>query len=148
MRREYLRNDQNSATMLKLYLMEPSDPHDAPQCQNLFRKRRGAMAAYILSRLEQNYMEPFDYRKAASELGITHIHLCSAYRREAGESIGKTLFRIRIKNAKRLLLETEKPVIEICMLCGFHDLSYFYRAFRQETGVAPGIFRKKFALFS
>ncbi len=148
MRREYLRNDQNSATMLKLYLMELLIRMTRLSARTFSRKRRGAMAAYILSRLEQNYMEPFDYRKAASELGITHIHLCSAYRREAGESIGKTLFRIRIKNAKRLLLETEKPVIEICMLCGFHDLSYFYRAFRQETGVAPGIFRKKFALFS
>lgn len=148
MRREYLRNDPNSAMMLKLYLTELLIRMTRLSSRTFSRKRRGSMIAYVLSRIEQNYMEPFDYQKAAADLGITHIHLCNTYRKEYGESIGQTLFRIRIKNTKRLLLETKKPVIEISTLCGFNDLSYFYRAFRKETGISPGEFRKKFALFS
>lgn len=148
MRREYLRNDPNSGMMLKLYLTELLIRMTRLSSKTFSRKRRSSMVTYVLSRIEQNYMNPFDYRKAASELGITHIHLCNRYRKEYGESIGQTLFRIRLKNSKRLLLETQKPVIEICTLCGFNDLSYFYRAFKKETGRSPGEFRKKFAIFS
>lgn len=148
MRREYLRDDQNSGMMLKLYLTELLIQMTRLSSRTFSRKRRGFMTAYVLSRIEQNYAEPFDYHKAASELGITLIHLCSAYRKECGESIGRTLFRIRIKNAKRLLLETGKSVIEVSCLCGFNDLSYFYRAFKKETGMPPGDFRRKFSLFS
>lgn len=108
MRREYLLNDPNSVMMLKLYLTELLIRMTRLSSRTFSRKRRSTMIAYVLSRIEQNYMEPFDYQKAAADLGITHIHLCNTYRKEYGESIGQTLFRIRIKNTKRLLLETKK----------------------------------------
>lgn len=53
-----------------------------------------------------------------------------------------------MKHAFRLLMETDKTVLEISSLCGFHDLSYFYRAFRKETGTSPGKFRRKYSLLA
>ena len=150
MRREYLRDDQNSGLMLKLHLVELLIRMTRLSARNFSRKRRDVLAAYVLNRLEQNlnFAEPFDYQRAANELGITHFHLCNAYRKSCGETIGETLFRIRMKHAFRLLMETDKTVLEISSLCGFHDLSYFYRAFRKETGTSPGKFRRKYSLLT
>lgn len=147
MRREFLRGDFNSPMLLKLYLMELLMQMSRLCDRQFSRNRRSCLASCVLSRLEQDYSEEFDYRKAAADLGITHIHLCSAYRKETGETIGQSLLRIRLKNAKRLLTESRKSIIEISTLCGFNDLSYFYRAFKKETGMAPGDFRKHSALF-
>ena len=148
MRREYLRDDQNSGLMLKLHLVELLIRMTRLSARNFSRKRRDVLAAYVLNRLEQNFAEPFDYQRAANELGITHFHLCNAYRKSCGETIGETLFRIRMKHAFRLLMETDKTVLEISSLCGFRDLSYFYRAFRKETGTSPGKFRRKYSLLA
>lgn len=148
MRREYLRDDQNSGLMLKLHLTELLIRMTRLSSKSFSRKRRDTLVAYVLNQLEKNYMYPFDYHRAADELGITHIHLCNAYRKSCGESIGQTLFRIRIRNAEHLLLETEHTVLEVSTLCGFRDLSYFYRAFRRKNGMSPGDFRRKFALQS
>ena len=134
--------------MLKLHLAELLIRMTRLSARNFSRKRRDVLAAYVLNRLEQNFAEPFDYQQAANELGITHFHLCNAYRKSCGESIGETLFRIRMKHAFRLLMETDKTVLEISSLCGFRDLSYFYRAFRKETGTSPGKFRRKYSLLA
>lgn len=145
MRKEFLREDLNSPMLLNLYLMELLVQMSRLSDRQFSRKRRSCLVSYVLSRLERGYQENFDYKKAASELGITPIYLCSAYRKETGESIGQTQFRIRLKNTKRLLSESRKSVIEISTLCGFNDLSYFYRAFKKDTGMAPGDFRKRYS---
>jgi transcriptional regulator, araC family len=147
MRREFLREELNSPMLLRLYLMELLVQMNRLSERQFSRKRRSCLVAYVLSRLEKDFQTNFDYRKAAAELGITHVYLCSAYRKETGESIGQTQFRIRLKNVKRLLSESSRSVIEISTLCGFNDLSYFYRAFKKDTGMAPGDFRKEYSRF-
>ena len=147
MRKEFLREELNSPMLLRLYLMELLVQMNRLSERQFSRKRRSCLVAYVLSRLENDFQTNFDYRQAAAELGITHVYLCAAYRKETGESIGQTQFRIRLKNAKRLLSESRKSVIEISTLCGFNDLSYFYRAFKKDTGMAPGDFRKQYSQF-
>lgn len=142
MQREFLREDTCSPHLLKVYLQQLLLQMKRLGERQFTQKRRYNLISYVLSNLEKNYSENFDYHKAASKLGITHIYLCSVYRREMGESIGQTQFRIRLKNAKRLLTESSKSVIEIAAICGFNDLSYFYRSFKKDTGKTPIDFRK------
>jgi len=54
----------------------------------------------------------------------------------------KYLNRIRIKNAKNLLITTTLTVNEIAGKCGFSDMSYFSRVFKAEYGITPNRFRK------
>ena len=49
----------------------------------------------------------------------------------------------RIQQAARLLAETREKVSEIAERCGFQDMSYFTRAFREEKGCVPTQYRKK-----
>lgn len=53
------------------------------------------------------------------------------------------LRNIRLQSACRLLLETDTPVTEIAQLCGLGSSSYFGRLLRQETGLSPSDYRRK-----
>ena len=49
---------------------------------------------------------------------------------------------VRLSHARELLAESDLPVTEIAMRCGFTDHSYFTLRFRRATGVTPSEFRK------
>ena len=48
----------------------------------------------------------------------------------------------RIQKAKKLLIETNKPIKEVCLSCGFENESYFYRTFKKSQRVTPTDFRR------
>jgi PAS domain S-box-containing protein len=53
------------------------------------------------------------------------------------------VIKCRIEEATRLLLETEQPIGEIALACGFSDQSAFTRQFKATTGSPPGEFRNQ-----
>ena len=52
------------------------------------------------------------------------------------------ILQMRLDKAKRLLSSTEDPIGEIASKCGFPDMSYFSRIFKQSFGVTPSQYRK------
>ena len=60
---------------------------------------------------------------------------------KSGTSFTETLVRIRLKEAKRLLIETNKPVKEISLLVGYQNTNYFSRIFKETIGMSPREFR-------
>jgi two-component system, response regulator YesN len=62
---------------------------------------------------------------------------------KTGRSFTEILTGIRIKEAKRYLLETSKQVKEISHLIGYQNPNYFSRTFKEVIGVSPREFRMK-----
>ena len=48
----------------------------------------------------------------------------------------------RIQRASLLLTSTPQPIGEIAALCGFQDVSYFTKTFRELTGIVPSEYRR------
>ena len=48
----------------------------------------------------------------------------------------------RIEKAAAKLLSTDESVTDIAYSCGFNDLSYFIKVFRDFKGISPKQFRK------
>lgn len=55
----------------------------------------------------------------------------------------KYLQEIRIKHACMLLSQSDMPITEIAISCGFNDSSFFTRVFRNRMGVTPSEYRKR-----
>jgi AraC-like DNA-binding protein len=51
--------------------------------------------------------------------------------------------RARLDLATRLLLQSEKAILEIALEAGFPSLSTFYRAFQRAFGLSPGQWRRQ-----
>jgi two-component system, response regulator YesN len=60
---------------------------------------------------------------------------------KTGQGFTDILSSIRMKEAKRYLLETSKPVKEIAALVGYHNPNYFSRIFKEVVGMSPREFR-------
>lgn len=58
-----------------------------------------------------------------------------------GKGFTEVLTGIRTKEAKRLLIETNKPIKEIAVLVGYSNSNYFSKSFKELTGMPPREFR-------
>lgn len=68
-------------------------------------------------------------------------HFSRLFKEELGENFTDFLTNVRVREAKRLLLETDEPVQSIAAKVGYvHTLS-FIRMFKKITGMTPGYFR-------
>jgi AraC-like DNA-binding protein len=79
----------------------------------------------------------------ASRLGCSRQHFARLFRQLKGCSTREFIIRIRIESAKGLLLASNYSVSRIADLCGFGDVYYFSRQFKQRTGMSPTHYRKQ-----
>jgi AraC-like DNA-binding protein len=47
-----------------------------------------------------------------------------------------------VEEAARRLADTDQPLAEIALACGFCDQSHLTRTFRRRTGLTPGAWRR------
>lgn len=64
------------------------------------------------------------------------------FKRETGRTLQKEIWRVRIERAKEMLIETDLPVAEIALRCGFSEPQRMTEVFGRELGLAPGAFRQ------
>lgn len=76
------------------------------------------------------------------DVGISRRLLERKFAHQLGRSPLREIQRLRLKEVKRLLLETRVPLHEIASRCGFSDASRLIAFFRKDTGITPGQFRK------
>ena len=97
--------------------------------------------AAALSEFESNVAAPVTPSFLARQARMTPPRLARLMKRFFGLTPSQFITKTRIAAASRLLRETEQPVAEIALACGFYDHSAFTRAFRAVTGVTPSQFR-------
>ena len=78
----------------------------------------------------------------AAACKLTPSHFARSFRRSTGIAPHDYLSRLRIDEARRLMLTTELPLADIGLICGFGDQSYFTRIFSRSVGASPGAWRR------
>lgn len=76
------------------------------------------------------------------------VHLSPSYfsrlfKSETGQTFSEYLQAIRIYRAKSMLKLEQYSLTEIAERVGFFDQSHFIKAFKQVTGVTPGLYRSR-----
>ena len=77
----------------------------------------------------------------AAEASMSTKYFCSFFKKMTHKSPVEYLITYRIERACRKLIGTDKSVTDIAYECGFNDLSYFIKTFKEQKGVTPGAFR-------
>ncbi len=142
MYRECNHGDANTGEMLRFMLLKLLVEFSRLGVRLFRRRRRQKTVTGIDNYLREHFSEPFRSEAVAREVGISQRYLSNFYRRATGSPLQKRLLEIRIEEAKKLLTGSDLPVEVICRQCGFSDRSNFYKVFRRETGVPPGVFRR------
>jgi len=99
--------------------------------------------ARALAIMESTLDEPVPLTAIARAAGISTRHLRDLFRRRLGVSPRAHYQALRLARARRLLIETTLPVLEIATMSGFASAAAFTRAYRLHHGEAPRETRRR-----
>lgn len=74
-------------------------------------------------------------------LGVSAGHLAVIFKQRYGMAPGQYLNKIRLSYAKKMLAETDTPIIDMAGDIGFASLPSFYGFFKKQTGTTPKKYR-------
>ena len=87
--------------------------------------------------MEQHYREKLTVEELAASSGYSASHFARRFTQVYGVSPIQYLNSIRILHAKNLLRTDQYTIAEIAQQCGFSNVYYFSRCFKQLTGTPP-----------
>ena len=100
------------------------------------------LLAAVLELVEARYHEPISLRDVADAVGLTTGHLTTVVGRRTGRTVQQWITERRMREARRLLADTDLTVAEIAPRVGYRDAGYFVRRFRTGHGVSPAAWRR------
>lgn len=133
---------------VKLYLMEliisinrnfKNKSLNISQTTNILHKKVGDILKY----LNENYSEEISLTKISLEFSISKFYLSKIFKKSTGFSLIEYLNSIRIKEAQKLLRETELSVTQISEAVGYANITHFIRMFKALSGISPLKYRRK-----
>lgn len=107
--------------------------------------RRGALPAFRLRRatayMAERLDQPFDLDALAAEVGMSAFHFSRLFRKATGAAPSQAFIGMRMTEARRLLRETDRSIIEVALDVGYASPSHFAQVFRKTVGVTPRAYR-------
>lgn len=143
-------NDLTSQLYIKsslLYMLATLSAHNLfiPTEKN-FNKSVESIKA-TLTYIKENYHEKIYISDLAGRVNLNEQYFCRLFKKAIGCSPIAYINEYRVKQAKRLLEETDLLVTEICLECGFNNQGNFLQEFRRHTGTTPLQYRKHANLY-
>jgi AraC-like DNA-binding protein len=89
-----------------------------------------------------NFTEPISLADVAGTAGMSIPAFCSYFKKSTKKTYIDFLNEIRIGHACKLLIDTQKPVLEICYESGFNTLANFNKQFLKMKKLTPSGYRK------
>ena len=96
----------------------------------------------VLSFIRGHYQSPITLEDMARSAGMSPKYLCSFFKEMTTKTPVEYLNLYRIERAARKLINTDMSVTSVALSCGFNDLSYFIKTFKQIKGTTPAKYRK------
>ncbi len=90
-----------------------------------------------LSLMRNNIETPLDSNSIANQSFISLRQLERLFKHYFNESPNRHYTKLRLKNAKELLLSTNLKVGDVSQACGFSTVPYFCKAYRDCFGITP-----------
>ena len=91
--------------------------------------------------IRREYRNELTVSGIADELGYSEAYFCKLFKQYFGQSFVSYLTDYRIREARRLLAETNLSVKEAGQAVGYADANYFAKVFKRVTGQSPTEYR-------
>lgn len=130
-----------SLEVAKAFIYEPSGREEQAPALALARPRDPVLAA-ALAEMEGHLDAPLPIEAVAKSAGVSARHLQTLFRRQFGVAPHAHYLALRLNHARRLLIETPQPVVEVAEAAGFTSPAAFARAYRRLHGEAPSATRQ------
>lgn len=94
--------------------------------------------------IKENFVDPdFCLPMVAEKFNLSYAYLSQIFKDFNDESFINYLQQLRMKEAERLLVETNLPVKDIVTASGYNSSNTFGKAFKRMHGVSASVYRDK-----
>ena len=108
------------------------------EVQTMEKSLQQKIAEYIFNHLS----EDLSVQSLCRRFAVSKSELYRLLRRQAPDGIARYVRQLRFHKACELLRGTSKPLWQIAAEVGYENPDYFLRAFKKETGISAGKYRK------
>lgn len=109
--------------------------------------KKGHIGSYMIHNIDtfiqENYVHNITLEAISRELHVSKSYLSRVYKKKTGITISDAINRYRIKQGKRLLMETRDKIYEISDAIGYEDPAYFTHIFKKYEGCSPTEYRNR-----
>jgi len=99
------------------------------------------LAIKLADFLSMNYMNSITYQDLSKTFSYSEDYLARILKKYYGMTPKRYIDQLRLKRAKRLLLNTDMNLSSIAERVGYGELSIFYKAFKKQMKLPPGRWR-------
>ncbi len=92
--------------------------------------------------IDENYTSDLNMAVVSNNFSMNYSLFSSAFKQQTGTNFVNYLKELRMKEARRLLEETDMRIIEISQKVGYDNEKHFMKSFKQTLGVSPSEYRK------
>jgi len=92
--------------------------------------------------MHDNFSRELALEEIASSAYLSEYHFARLFKQITGITPHAYLANLRIERARRMLIETTLPIIEIAATVGYQSQSHFTKVFKSVTGVTPRAYRE------
>lgn len=111
-------------------------------CTHFGRTTKSTMER-VVQYIQSNYSRELRLEQLANIFGYNSAYLGKVFHQYTGENFNNYLDRIRITEAKRLLLLDEYKVYEVAEMVGYSNINYFHNKFKKYVGISPLSFKRQ-----
>ena len=97
----------------------------------------------IVGYLKENVYENVTLSDLCTKFYMGKSHLCELFSEYTGESPIEYFARLKMSEAKKLLLRDDLSVSKISDMLGYSSIHNFSRAFKNSVGVSPTVYKKR-----
>lgn len=104
--------------------------------ENLYRQ--------ILDYIARSYADPdLTLTRVADHFHLNEKYLSHFFKETGGTNFSAMVEKIRMEKIIQYMRETDLPISEICLRCGYSSSNSFYKAFKRIYGVSPNSYRRQ-----
>lgn len=129
-----------SRLVLQLFRRSAGRPRQGPSEKVL---RDAERVKRMLQYIEANLGEALNVAAIARSAAVSESECLRCFRSVIGVTPIQYVKHLRVERAAALLAGTEERVADIAGRCGFGEMSYFARTFRELKGCTPSAYRRQ-----
>lgn len=97
----------------------------------------------VTSYIHAHYSEDLSLDTLAQNFYISSCYLSHQFKDVTGFTLTDYIQMTRVRNIQSLLINTQIPITEAALSCGFASFSQFNRVFQKHIGMSPSQYRKR-----
>lgn len=95
--------------------------------------------------IDQNFSKPLKLEDVAAVVFLSPHYFSELFAKELQVTFSDYILKVRLDEAKRLLIHTNMNIAEIANTVGYADSRYFSKLFKKQIGVMPKEYRKLYS---